>query len=102
MAPPIIFGLKPTSLTARTMPTESIGADDNEIRIRLRNRPHHRREVGGCRWISAVIDDGEAGCLDILARAFAGIQAELRVGRHDRDSLRLRILPQRQVDEAFG
>jgi putative tryptophan/tyrosine transport system substrate-binding protein len=30
------------------------------------------------------------------------LAAELRVGRHDRDRLRLRILPHRQIEEAFG
>src|SRR5215470_18657466 len=35
-----------------------IGADDDEVRIRLRHRPHHRHEVGGCRWISSIVDDG--------------------------------------------
>src|SRR5262249_13806585 len=57
-----------------------IGADDDEVRIRLRNRPHHRHEVGGCRWISAVIHNREAGRFGILARSFRGVEAVSPVG----------------------
>ena len=48
MPPPIILGLKPISLTARTMPTEvgRIGAHHHDIRIGRLDRAHDRREVG--------------------------------------------------------
>ena len=79
-----------------------IGTDDDEIRICRRNRPDGRREVGSCRWISPIIDDGEANRLGIFTRAFTSIQTVTRVGRHNRDRLRLWVLLHRQFEEAFG
>jgi hypothetical protein len=79
-----------------------IGADDNEIRIRRRDRPHGRRKNGTRHRISAVIDDGKTGRLGVLARAFGGVDGELRIGRDDGDCSRLGVLRHGGVEEALG
>ena len=104
MPPPNIFGLKPISLTARTMPTEfgRIGADDDDVGIGRLDGAHDRREVGRRRRIALVVDDLEAGRLGVLARAVGGVAREFLVGGDDRDGLRLRVLRHRDVEEALG
>ena len=104
MAPPIIFGLKPTSFTALSMPTEfeRIGADHDDIGICRLDRAHHRGEVGGRRWVSLVVNDLESVLLGIRSRTLARVVGELRVRRHQRRGLRFRVLHSSDLKEAVG
>ncbi len=104
MPAPIIFGLKPISLTARTMPTESGGYEQitkTSGLVACTARTIGAKSVVG-RRIGAVVDDPQAGLLGVVARAVGGVAGELGVGRHDRDRLRLRILLHGEVDETLG
>ena len=72
MPPPKIRGLRPISLLARTMPTESgrIGGDKYDSGLVACDRVDDRREVGGRRRVGLVVDDLEPVLLGVVAGAF--------------------------------
>src|SRR5262249_61703188 len=98
MAPPIIFGLKPTSLTARAMPTEWGGWEQTTTRSGFVSA------IARTTGTRSVVVDGYLRSYTTVrpaALAFSRAPSASPVGRHDRDCLRLRILPHRQVEKAF-
>src|SRR6185503_19719235 len=81
-----------------------IRADDHQVGIRRLERLHDWREVTGLRRrrIALVVDDLVAALLGVFARALAGVDRELGVGKCQRDGRRLRLLRSRDLEESLS
>jgi hypothetical protein len=81
---------------------ERIGANHHEIGVDGLNRAHDRRVVRRARRIGLVVENLEAVCLGIRARAFAGVAGKFRVLGHERDGRGLRILRRGGLEKSLG
>ena len=96
--------MKFSSFAASSTPTELSGYEQNhhEISVGSHQCANDRREVGGARWESFVVDDSESERLSVFAGTLASIARELGVLGGKRDGFRLGLLLRRDLEIAFG